>query len=603
MDYQMSDWDHHSEVSNSFEKNRHSMHEFMTPENENENENTNNTTYTYGSYVETINARYNRVEPESYLRQNGEAKSHYFSRKLMAIKPYELLFAEFEGSNLNRALSRIDLIFVGIGAIIGTGIFVLSGHAAAEYAGPAVAISFIISGVAAAFAALSYSEMASMIPVSGSAYTYTYATMGEIFAWIIGWDLILEYMVGAATVAVGWSGYFVYFFKIAFDIDLGTIWTTPTLVWTEDPASIAYNAAQGSYFNAPGAIMVLILTVLLVIGIREAAWVNNAIVAIKLVIVLLFIFSMCGFMDHDNFVPYVPPARPGDWHLYGAGGVFAAAQQVFFAYVGFDAVSTAALESKDPMRDMPIGIISSLVICTVLYVITSTIMVGAANYTLLNTTTPVSTAIYEVQVRTGQDFRWLNIIVTLGALCGLTSVMLVLMMGQPRIFHSMARDGLLPRWFGVVHPRFKTPYRPTIVAGIITALLCAALPVDLLGNMTSVGTLLAFFLVHFGVIILRFTRPDIPRGFTIPGGKWGAVGVPLVGMTISILLIAVAEVTTIWRLFVWAGIGLIVYFAYSARHSRINNDPINFFREAEQEQEAARLEKETADIQQFDYIP
>jgi APA family basic amino acid/polyamine antiporter len=312
---------------------------------------------------------------------------------------------------------------------------------------------------------------------------------------------------------------------------------------------------------------------------------------------------MCGFIDPSNYHPYVPPSKPGDWHLFGAGGVFAAAQQVFFAYVGFDAVSTASLEAKDPVRDLPIGIITSLIICTILYIITATIMTGAANYTLLNTPTPVSTAIMEVQLRTGHNFRWLNIIVSLGALCGLTSVMLILLMGQPRIFHSMARDGLLPRWFGRVHPRFKTPYRPTIVAGVITAILCAILPVDILGNMTSVGTLLAFFLVHFGIIILRFTRPDIPRGFTIPGGKWGGIGVPVIGMAISILLIAVAEVTTIWRLFVWAAIGLIVYFAYSVQHSRINNDPINFFREAKDEQEAARLEKEAANVQEYEYTP
>jgi APA family basic amino acid/polyamine antiporter len=409
-------------------------------------------------------------------------------------------------------------------------------------------------------------------------------------------------MIGAATVAVGWSGYFVYFFQVAFDIDLGTRWTTPTLVWTEDPFSMSYNAAQGSYFNAPGFVIVLILTVLLVIGIRESSWVNNAIVTVKLAIVLLFIFAMCGFIEPSNYHPYVPPSQAGDWHLYGVGGVFAAAQQVFFAYVGFDAVTTASFEAKDPVRDLPIGIITSLVICTILYIITATVMTGAAHYTLLNTATPVSTAVMEVQTRTGHNFRWLNIIVSLGALCGLTSVMLVLMMGQPRIFHSMARDGLLPRWFGKVHPRFKTPYRPTIVAGIITAILGAILPVGILGNMTSVGTLLAFFLVHFGIIILRFTRPDIPRGFTIPGGKWGGIGVPVIGMTISILLIAVAEVTTIWRLFVWAAIGLIVYFAYSAGHSRINNDPINFFREAKEEQEAARLEKE-ANMQEYEYAP
>jgi APA family basic amino acid/polyamine antiporter len=318
------------------------------------------------------------------------------------------------------------------------------------------------------------------------------------------------------------------------------------------------------------------------------------IVAIKLTVVVLFIFSLCGFVDTSNYDPYVPPHTSSDWHVFGVGGIFAAAQKVFFAYVGFDAVSTASMEAKDAARDLPVGIIASLVICTLLYIATATVMTGAANYTILNTATPVSTAITAVQARTGQNFRWLNIIVSLGALAGLTSVMLVFLLGQPRIFHSMARDGLLPRWLGKVHPRFKTPYRPTIITGIITAILGAILPVDILGNMTSVGTLMAFFLVHFGIIILRFTRPDIPRGFIIPGGRWGGIIIPIFGMLISVLLIAVAEVTTIWRMFVWAGIGIIVYFCYSSRHSRINNDPINFFREAKEEQEAARREKESA---------
>ncbi|KAH8547543.1 amino acid permease-domain-containing protein [Umbelopsis sp. PMI_123] len=592
--HEMLEWDHYGATSsNSSEKrDTNSRHEFMISDDV-------NPSYTYGSYVHTISARYNRVEPESYLQQNGESKTRYFGRKIMAIKPYELLYSEYEGSELKKTLNRIDLVFVGIGAIIGTGIFVLSGHAAAVYAGPAVAISFIIAGIAAAFAALSYSEMASMIPVSGSAYTYTYATMGEIFAWVIGWDLILEYMIGAATVAVGWSGYFVYFFQVAFNVNLGTRWTTPTLVWTEVPASLGYNSAQGSYFNAPGCVIIILLTALLVIGIRESSWVNNVIVTIKLFIVVLFICSLCGFVDTSNYDPYVPPHNSEDWHLFGVGGIFAAAQQVFFAYVGFDAVSTASMESRDAARDLPVGIITSLVVCTLLYIATATVMTGAANYTLLNTSTPVSTAITAAQVRTGHNFRWLNIIVSLGALAGLTSVMLIFLMGQPRIFHSMARDGLLPRWLGKVHPRFKTPYRPTIIAGVISAILCSILPVDILGNLTSVGTLLAFFLVHFGIIILRFTRPDIPRSFTIPGGRWGGILIPLIGMAISILLIAVAEVTTIWRLFVWAAIGLIVYFSYSVRHSRINNDPINFFREAKEEQEAARLEKEAATTYEY----
>ncbi|CAO3687363.1 unnamed protein product [Rhizopus stolonifer] len=527
--------------------------------------------------MENIHSRYNKVDPHSYLRKENESAWRYWLRRLYQIKPVELLWQEAEGTELLRALNMFQLIFVGIGAIIGTGIFVLSGQAAGQNAGPAVTISFVVAAVASAFAALSYSEMASMIPVAGSAYTYAYATMGEFVAWIIGWDLILEYMVGAATVGVGWSGYFVKFFNVASRgrINFGENWTQPTVEWSENPPRISYT--PGHYFNVPGFVIIMIITTILCIGIRQSAWFNTTVVTIKLVVILIFIFGLCGYMYPPNYNPYVPP-NMGDWHYFGVSGIFAAATTVFFSYIGFDAVTTAALEAKNPQRDLPIGIFGSLTISTVLYLVFCTIMTGAAKYTeFVGSSVPAVVAVEQVQLRTGKDFTWLNVLVCLGAICGLTSVLLINLLGQSRVFFSMAKDGLLPSIFCKVHPRLQTPYVATLTVGFITAVLAAVLPVDLLGNMTSVGTLLAFFVVHVGVIVMRFTRPDAPRRFKIPGGKYLSLIFPLIGMFISVALIALAEVTTIWRLFIWMGIGWVFYFIYGIRHSRFNQDPLGRF--------------------------
>ncbi|RUP45930.1 amino acid permease-domain-containing protein [Jimgerdemannia flammicorona] len=536
------------------------------------------------SYLKTEEAGGNQnvpinytANPESYERQPGESTVHYYGRRLTAIKPVEILTYEATHSGMKRALGRWDLIFVGIGAIIGTGIFVLSGHAAANNAGPAVVISFIIAGFAAALASLSYSELAAMIPVAGSAYTYSYATMGEFVAWIIGWDLILEYAVGAATVAVGWSGYFVAFFH-ACGVELSPSWTKPPLGW--DEATQSFTISPTSHFNVPGFVVVILLTIVLTVGIRESAMVNNVVVVLKLIIVLIFIFGSAKWVDPKNWQPFVPPTTDGDWHHFGVAGIFAAAQQIFFAYIGFDAVTTAALESRDPPRDLPIGIIGSLIICTILYIVVALVLTGVSPYQNLNVAAPVAVA----AAATGQ--QWLLIIVTLGALAGLTSVMLILLLGQPRIFYSMAKDGLLPSIFTKLHPRFKTPYVPTIITGVITAFLGALLPVDLLGNMTSVGTLLAFFLVHVGVLILRFTRPDIPRPFKIPGAGFLWMPIPIVGAAISVLLIAVSDVTTIWRVFIWMAIGFLIYACYGFWHSKINTDPKSAFEQLDEPEDA-----------------
>ncbi|KAI8094415.1 amino acid permease-domain-containing protein [Thamnidium elegans] len=556
------------------------------------------------TFFESVTARYTKVDPQSYLQREGETKNRYWLRRLGQIKPVELLWGDAENSELKRALSAFQLVFVGIGAIIGTGIFVLSGLAAANNAGPAVTLSFVIAAIAAAFAALSYSEMASMIPVAGSAYTYAYATMGEFVAWTIGWDLILEYMVGAATVGVGWSGYFVKFFEVASGgkIKLSSDWTEPTIKWVEVPAEMSLS---GAYLNVPGFCIIMLITLILVIGIRQSAMFNTIVVTIKLVVILIFIFALSGFLDPANFSPYIPE-NTGDWHFFGVPGIFAAATTVFFSYIGFDAVTTAALEAKRPQRDLPIGILGSLVISTVLYLAFCTIMTGAANYTeFKGSPVPASVAVEAVMRRyTDKNFAWLNILVAIGAVCGLTSVLLINLLGQSRVFYAMAQDGLLPPMFAKIHPRFKTPHLATITVGTITAIMAAILPVDFLGNMTSVGTLLAFFIVHLGVIVLRFTRPDIERRFKIPGGKYFSLIFPILGMCISVALIAVAEVTTIWRLFVWMFIGWILYFAYGIRHSRFHRDPIGRFKEGERHLPANTEQDDTGyQVQEYDYVP
>ncbi|RKP34273.1 cationic amino acid transporter [Dimargaris cristalligena] len=475
-------------------------------------------------------------------------------RLLASRKSLDQILREGNASTMKRSLTAWDLTMIGVGAIIGGGIFVLTGVAAAKYAGPAIIVSFIIAGVCAGIAAFSYSELASMVPISGSAYTYTYATMGELLAWIIGWDLILEYLVGAATVAVSWSSYLVALFKDAFGVTLDPRTTSGPVIW--DGSTFV---RTGNIINIPAILIVLLITVVLVVGIQESARLNMAAVLIKVLVVLIFIFAACGRVDPANYKPFVPPAQDGK---YGGLGIIRGAKTVFFAYIGFDAVSTAAQEAKNPKRDLPIGIISSLIICTTLYIATAAVVVGLRPYYELDVAHPISFALENMS-----NTRWLRILVDIGAVAGLLSVMLILMMGQPRIFHTMAKDGMLPSLLARIHPRFRTPYIPTIITGVCCAVLAGFLPVDLLGDMTSVGTLLAFFLVHAGVIILRFTNPDMPRGFRVPLGPFV---LPVLGGAISIALIVLSEPTTIYRLFAWLGIGLIVYAIYGHRKSHLN---------------------------------
>jgi APA family basic amino acid/polyamine antiporter len=482
--------------------------------------------------------------------------------ELLATKSVDELRRHAEGEHgLRRTLTALDLVLLGIGAIIGTGIFVLTGVAAARNAGPGVALSFAIAGVASAFAGLCYAEMASMIPVSGSAYTYSYATMGELVAWIIGWDLILEYLIAAAAVSVGWSGYVVAFVHDTFGVDLPAAWTSAPTVWKEQATGIygGHFEATGAYLNVPAVIVVLAVTALLVRGIKESARFNSVIVLVKVAVVLLFIAFAAPFVNTRNWQPFVPP-NTGEFGHFGVSGLLQGATRVFFAYIGFDAVSTAAQESRNPQRDLPRGILGSLAVCTVLYIAVSLILTGVVPYTKLNVPYPIALGVEA----TGQ--RWLATAVEVGAIAGLSSVMVVMLLGQPRIFFAMAHDGLLPPLAAKVHPRFGTPYVTTIITGSFCAMAGGFLPIGVLSELTSIGTLFAFVLVCIGVMILRVKRPELPRTFKAPGG---AYLVPLLGASTSALLMYTATTGTIIRLFGWMAIGFAIYFTYGWRRSKL----------------------------------
>ena len=429
------------------------------------------------------------------------------ANQLFATKSLELLRkqAADEEHGLKRALRAIDLVMLGVGAIIGAGIFVLTGQAAANYAGPAIVLSFVASGIACAFAGLCYAEMASVIPIAGSAYTYSYATMGEFLAWIIGWDLVLEYMFGAATVSVGWSGYVVSFLK-GFGIHIPPALASAPLFY--DPATHAWTQT-GAIVNLPAVFIAGVITTLLVIGIRESANVNTAIVFVKVAVVIGFILAGFSFINRQNWTPFIPE-NTGVFGQYGWSGILRGAGVIFFAYIGFDAVSTAAQEAKNPQKDLPRGIIGSLVICTILYIAVAAVLTGIVHYSKLNVPDPIAVGI------DATGLLWLGPIIKIGAIAGLSSVILVMIMGQPRIFWSMANDGLLPQWFSKVHPKFRTPYITTILTGILVAVLGGLFPIGILGELVSIGTLFAFVLVCGGVWVLRRTRPEIHRPFKTP---------------------------------------------------------------------------------------
>ena len=461
---------------------------------------------------------------------------------------------QHEVHDLNPTLGQIHLIALGIGAIIGAGIFVITGHAAASYAGPGVVISFAIAGLGCLFAGLCYAEYASMIPVAGSAYTYTYATMGRFMAWFIGWNLVLEYLAAGSTVAVGWSGYFEDFMTKQLHLAI-----PPALTGAPFAVHGFHDfVLTGAYFNLPAVALIAAVTTLLIVGVHLSANFNNLMVAIKLCIVVLVIAAGLPYVVHANQTPFIPP-NTGTFGQFGWTGVFRATGVIFFAYIGFDAVSVAAQEAKNPKRDVPIGILGSLVICTVLYMLMSYVLTGLASYKTLNVTHPVSMAVESIPAT-----AWLAPIVNVGAIVGLASVVLVLLLGQSRIFYAMSKDGMIPPLFGEIHPKFKTPWRGSIITGIFCALLAGLLPLDILGELVSIGTLLAFVIVCAGVMVLRITKPNAKRPFRTPL-VW--IFAPLgIGMCAFMMLFLPFD--TWLRLLVWTIIGTLIYIGYSVRHAK-----------------------------------
>lgn len=460
---------------------------------------------------------------------------------------------------LKRALTARHLVLLGIGAVIGAGIFVISGNAAANYAGPAIILSFVMAGIACAFAGLCYAEFAAMLPVSGSAYSYAYATLGELVAWFIGWNLVLEYTFAAATVAVGWSGYFTGLLETIGD-GLGISLSLPAAL-TSAPLNVVQGrlVPTGALINLPAVAIVIAVAALCYRGITQSAAVNAFIVLIKVGVILLFMAFTLQYVNPDNWTPFIPePEGPG---RFGFDGVVRGASVVFFAYIGFDAVSTAAQEAKNPQRDMPIGILGSLFICTLIYIAMSAVMTGIMPFNLLGTPRPVATALENYP-----SLLWLKSIVEIGAIAGLTSVILVMMLGQPRIFYSMARDGLIPPLFGRIHPEYRTPHVGTAIVGVTAVILAGLLPIGVLGDLVSMGTLLAFATVCVGVLILRRTRPDLPRAFRVPAAPL----VCLLGAAACLYLFFPAFVANWHWMSGWIVIGFAIYFGYSRKHSKLN---------------------------------
>ena len=484
---------------------------------------------------------------------------------LFATKSIDELKSRAAGdTQLKRVLGPVDLTALGIGAIIGTGIFVLTGQAAAAHAGPGIVLSMVLAGIVSALAALCYAEFASAVPVAGSAYTYGYATLGELIAWIIGWDLILEYALGAATVAVGWSGYIVSFLA-----DVG-IHVPPHLSNAPGMAVVlADGTATTAIINLPAMLISLAATILLVIGIQESARVNAVIVGIKVAVVLLIIGIGGMFISTEYWRPFIPE-NTGTFGTFGWSGVLRGAGVIFFAYIGFDAVSTAAQEARHPQRDMPIGIFASLIICTVLYVLVSGVMVGLVPYQQLGVPAPMALAVDAARVKaTGTAWETIAgimpLVVKLGAIAGLSSTIIVQMMAQPRIFMSMAQDGLLPAWAGRIHPRFQTPHMTTLITGAIVTIASGFTSISVLGELVSIGTLFAFVVVAVGVIVLRRTRPELERPFRTPGVPW----LPALSGVSSFALMASLSGETWIRLVIWMALGLLLYFGYGYKHSTL----------------------------------
>ena len=480
--------------------------------------------------------------------------SRYFIRKSV-----ESIQRDSSQHALKRTLGKWNLVSLGIGCIIGAGIFVMTGKAAADHAGPAIMLSFVFAGIACALAGLCYAELASVLPVSGSAYTYAYATLGESLAWIMGWLLILEYGLAASTVAVGWSGYVTSFMAKNMHIPIPPIWTAAygEIVKLPDGGTVT------ALFNLPAFLAVMAVTTLLYVGVSESAKVNNIIVGIKVAVVMAFIGIGAFYINTANWHPFIPDvvhsAIPGGEDKYGMSGVVRAAGIIFFAYIGFEAVSTAAQEAKDPQKDMPFGILGSLTICTVLYILVCAVLTGIVPYTKLSVPDPMAVAVDAI------GLGWFSILIKIGAITGLSSVMLVLIYGQTRIFYVMGRDGLLPGFFCKVHERLKTPYINTWLVGTSVAFVAALTPISILGDLVSLGTLSAFIIVCFSVRYLRMTQPDLPRPFRTPGYPV----VPLLGIAACIYLVHDIPALVYQRLAGWFILGVVIYVGYGQFHSRL----------------------------------
>lgn len=472
----------------------------------------------------------------------------------MVKKSIASIRSESEKCELKRSLSAANLVSLGIGCIIGAGIFVMTGQAAAEYAGPAIIISFILAGLCCAFAGLCYAELASMLPVSGSAYSYAYASVGEILAWCMGLLLLLEYGVAASTVAVGWSGYVVSFLG-NFGITIPTELTTPTLEFNKETHELMFTGG----FNLPALLGVGAMAALLVTGVKESANINNIIVFIKLAVVILFIAIGAFYINVENWHPFIPAETPSG--NYGWNGILRGAGIVFFAYVGFEAVSTAAQEAKNPQRDVPIGILGSLAVCTVLYMAVAAVLTGIVNYSTLNVADPIAKAVDAI------GLPWFSFIVKIGAIAGLTSVMMVLMYGQTRIFYTMSKDGLMPSIFSKVHSKFQTPWINTIIVGTVIGIIAATTPINILGDLVSLGTLTAFAIICFTVLYLRKAEPDLPRPFKVPFSPFFPVlGILFCGYLMYGLL---SNPITVKFYIVYLLVGVVIYFTYSQRHSKL----------------------------------
>jgi APA family basic amino acid/polyamine antiporter len=476
---------------------------------------------------------------------------------LFATKPMARIMAESETDNsLRRSLGPLSLISLGVGGIIGAGIFTLTGVAAATNAGPGLVISFVLAAIGCVFAGLCYSEFSTMIPIAGSAYTYAYATMGELVAWIIGWDLILEYSVGAATVSIGWSQTLVAFLH-SLGIDLpAKLLASPFQSSVLPDGSTVYGI-----INLPAVIVVVLISVVLMIGIRESAGVNNIIVVLKVSVILVFIAIGWSYIHPANLTPLIPPNTTGNFGDFGYSGLLAGAGVIFFAYIGFDAVSTAAQEAKVPKRDMPIGIIGSLLVCTVLFILYTHVLTGMVDYHKLNVAAPLSLALEQI------PYRWLTIGMNVAVLAGLTSVMLVMLLGQSRVLFSMANDRLLPKAFRDVHPKFRTPWKCNLMLMIFVSMFAAFVPISVVGKMTSIGTLFAFVIVCIGIIIMRRTHPDTPRPFKTPLVPL----FPLLGIAVNVAMMYGLGWSNWLRLVIWMAIGLLIYFGYSRSRSLVNS--------------------------------